>query len=445
MIILKATTESLQLTTSSTANVDYSIAYTDITLTTYAPSSSEGTFSTATTTSILAAPAASTQRQVKLITISNRHATLSNTVIIQKLISATTYNIMSTTTLLAGETLQYMDGQGWLYYSSTGALKTSQTAAGSTTQIQFNNAGTLAGDPNLTWTAATNALAISGANAQIQLAGVSATPPLPSSGNLSVYAQNLAGKMQLLKQSSTGEYEALQSAMWQNNVVMFTSGGSSSSAGVFLGTVGTQTAASSPTPATTSPYTAMRRMQYTNGAIANSQSGIRTEQMFFRGAAAGMGGFFFSCRFGFTTWTTNDRLFVGLTGSVSGNTGNIVTVDPTTVANTIGFGVNTADTAITFMHVDGSTTVTKDTISGQPALASGNAYDAYIYARPNDTTVYYRLENALTGTVIIDSSTTTTLPSNTTFLYAVAAIGNVPATASIAALGINRMYIETTR
>jgi hypothetical protein len=232
--------------------------------------------------------------------------------------------------------------------------------------------------------------------------------------------------------------------LWQNNVVLFTCG-PSTTAGTFMGTVGVQTTASSPTQTVTNPYTAMRRMVYTNPATANQQSGIRTEQMFFRGAAAGMGGFFFACRFGLTTWFSTNRLFIGLTASVSGNTGNIVTVDPTSVANTIGFGLNSGDTAITFMHVDGTTTATKDTIAGQPGLFSGNAYDAYIYARPNDTTVYYRLENALTGTVIVDSSTTTTLPVNTTLLYGIAAIGNVTATIGLAEIGINRLYIETNR
>ncbi|HEY8886059.1 MAG TPA: hypothetical protein VIM31_00985 [Candidatus Microsaccharimonas sp.] len=444
MIILKATTESLQLTTSSAANIDFSVSFADLTTAAFSPSSNEGTIASATLTSILVAPAASTQRQIKLITITNRHATLSNSIIVQKVISATTYNLMPTATLLAGEVIQYLDGQGWLYYSATGALKTSQTAPGSTTQVMFNNAGALSGDPGLTWTNASGSLGITGASARIQLGAVSSVPAAPAASTLEIYSQAIAGKMQLMKQGPSGDAEAVQASLWQNNVVLFTCG-PSATAGTFMGTVGVQTTATSPVQTTTNPYTAMRRMLYTNTAVASQQNGIRTEQMFFRGAATGMGGFFFACRFGLTTWSTNNRLFIGLTGSVSGNTGNIVTVDPTTVANTIGFGVNTADTAITFMHIDGTTTVTSDTISGQPTLASGNAYDAYIYARPNDTTVYYRLENALTGTVIIDSSTTTTLPTNTTLLYGIAAIGNVAATAAIAAIGINRLYIETNR
>ena len=42
MIILKATTESLQLTSSSTANLDYSLSFVDITTTLFALSTNEG-------------------------------------------------------------------------------------------------------------------------------------------------------------------------------------------------------------------------------------------------------------------------------------------------------------------------------------------------------------------------------------------------------------------
>jgi hypothetical protein len=39
------------------------------------------------------------------------------------------------------------------------------------------------------------------------------------------------------------------------------------------------------------------------------------------------------------------------------------------------------------MHNDSVGIATKDAIAGQPALSSNNAYDAYIFCRPNDTTV----------------------------------------------------------
>jgi len=150
MILLKATNETLQMIVTTAANIDFSVSYADITTTSFLPSSNEGSV-VAGTQSILAAPAASTQRQTKLITISNRHASLSNTVAVQKLIASTTYNLTPTVTLLAGETMQYMDGQGWMYYSATGAIKSTQTAAGSNTQVQYSNNGVLSGDAGQPW------------------------------------------------------------------------------------------------------------------------------------------------------------------------------------------------------------------------------------------------------------------------------------------------------
>ncbi|MDB5160333.1 MAG: PHG11b 33 [Candidatus Saccharibacteria bacterium] len=440
MIILKATTESLQIVTSTAAAIDLSVSYTDITTTTFGPSSFEVKITSATTTSIVAAPAASTQRQVKLITITNRDGTLSSAVTIQKNISSVLYNITPTITLLIGETVQYMDGQGWIYYSATGAPKGNQTAAGSNTQLQFNNAGVLAGDSDLTWNNSTNTLAL-GTNPQINMSAVASTPATPGAGTLSLYAQAVAGKMQLAKVGPDGNPEALQAALWQNNTVFWTPG---VAAGVYQGTSGSNLGtAALVLPTTTNLYTAMRRSTFASVVTTtNQQVGIRTENMFWRGNVAGQGGFLFVCRFGFTSWTAGDRLFVGLT---SGTTA-VVTVQPSTVASTIGFAIEAADTAITFLHTDGTPTAVKDVISGQPALANNNAYDAYIYARPNDSTIYYRLDNALTGAILIDTSITATLPVNTTMLAAQAIMSNGANTVvGNATLGVNRLYVETNR
>lgn len=105
MIIL-LTSETLELVTSSTANIDYYISYVDITTTTFAPSSTQGTIASATTTTILSAPGASTQRQIKYINIVNRHATDSNNITLIKNVSATNYQITGTYTLSAGDRLQ---------------------------------------------------------------------------------------------------------------------------------------------------------------------------------------------------------------------------------------------------------------------------------------------------------------------------------------------------
>ncbi len=111
MILLTSTNDTLELVTSSTADVDYFVSFVDITTSAFTPGSSQGTVSSATTTTITAAPASSTQRQVKLITVVNRHATSSNNVIIQKDVSATNYRLTGNYTLAAGEMLR-VDADG---------------------------------------------------------------------------------------------------------------------------------------------------------------------------------------------------------------------------------------------------------------------------------------------------------------------------------------------
>lgn len=123
MILLKETTETLEILTSSTASIDYSIAYVDITTSAFTPSTNEGNISTATTTTVLSAPAASTQRQIKLISVRNRSTTTAQQVTFKKDISATEYYITPTYTLSAGDTLMYTDGQGWKIFDVNGVEK----------------------------------------------------------------------------------------------------------------------------------------------------------------------------------------------------------------------------------------------------------------------------------------------------------------------------------
>jgi hypothetical protein len=122
MIILKATTENLNLVTSSAADIDFSVSFVDITTTTFTPSSQEGKISSATTTDVCSAPASSTQRQVKVIFISNVHASTSNTVTIYKTISGTNYELWSGT-LLAGEFVSMTSEGEFKVYSSGGVQK----------------------------------------------------------------------------------------------------------------------------------------------------------------------------------------------------------------------------------------------------------------------------------------------------------------------------------
>ena len=125
MILLDATNETLEITTTAAVSIDYHVAYADHTTTTFTPGSAEGNIASATTTTAVTAPAASTQRQIKLVSVRNRHASSSQTVTVIKDVAATEYHLTPAVTLLAGEHLLYVDGVGWTHYTADGLVKSS--------------------------------------------------------------------------------------------------------------------------------------------------------------------------------------------------------------------------------------------------------------------------------------------------------------------------------
>jgi hypothetical protein len=438
MILLTGTSDIIRIVTEAGA-IDSHASWVDLSAGVMTPSRTNTTqITTATTTPIVGSPAGSTQRSLKYLSIRNSHATTSNLVSVQHY-DGTNSEVLFKCNLLAGEKIDFIDGHGWVYYAADGSKKATQAAYGSTSQVQYNNGGVLGASSNFTYTVGTNTMGLSGTDPLIKLGGITTEPGMQSSGILAVYAKSVCGKMMLKQVGPSGLDTPLQNAIWQNNTVLYTP---AAAAGVWQGTVGTNMG--TPTiglPTTTNVGTMLRRSQFPSVVTtANQQVGTRTEAMFFRGNAAGIGGFMMATRFMLAKWTTGDRLFIGFT---SGTTA-VVTVDPSSLTNMLGFGVDAADTAISFMHNDASLTCTKDPISGQPSLATNNAYAAYIFCKPNDSTVYYRLDNLTTGTVLIDSSTSTDLPVNTTALTCQAIIGNAAnIVAGDANIGVNRIYIET--
>lgn len=125
-IYLDATTTSLRVTSSAAVSVDYVAHWTDTTTTAFTPGTSNGNISTATTTSIVAAPASSTQRRVYQVSLVNKGTSAQ---VLTPLIdfNGTTRNIGPSVTLGAGESLVYEDGAGWMVLNITGAQKTQAT------------------------------------------------------------------------------------------------------------------------------------------------------------------------------------------------------------------------------------------------------------------------------------------------------------------------------
>jgi hypothetical protein len=155
---------------------------------------------------------------------------------------------------------------------------------------------------------------------------------------------------------------------------------------------------------------------------ANSSGGVRSEQNYwYRGNAAGRGGFDISFRFGIDTTygaATHFRSFVGL-WDVSGGDPS-ATVDPSALVNLIGVGADDGDQNLSLIHNDGSGTATK-TAFGTPgnfparAVGTNRLYELRLYCDANASAINYSMTdvdaaNTETGSISSD------IPANTQFL-----------------------------
>lgn len=144
MLILASTTDLIKVITGSALNLDVHASWLDFNGTTVTPGATDTLISTATTTTVVASPASSTQRNVKTLTFHNRDATSSNLITIEHTSSVgPTTVVLHAITLPAGYTFA-TDGVNWLLLDANGNqvvssntpgryLKTTVVAAGTTT------------------------------------------------------------------------------------------------------------------------------------------------------------------------------------------------------------------------------------------------------------------------------------------------------------------------
>lgn len=451
MILLKATTETLEITTSTTADIDYSVSFADITTTTFTPSTSEGKIVTATTATALAAPGASTQRQVKLLTLTNRHASASNTIIVKKDISATEYNLTPAVTLLAGETMQYMDGRGWVYYSSTGAVKGDQTAAGSNTEVQFNENGRLSSSPGLTFNKVTGALGLQTTGSTINIASSGFTDPAaPPADSLTLFTRNIANRMMTAQIGPSGLSTSLQPLLARNKIGYWNPPGNATTApGVFgltgLTANGTATIRS---VATTSLATRTRRLGYPSTATAGTFAGARLGvAQFSCGSGSPDGSGFMVVE----RWVESDpaavsgrRAFHGMTTTI----GAFTNVEVNALLNIVGVCQLSTDATQWYWLGAGSsaqTAIAVGALVGAPGGNSTTAWELAIFA-PNGiaNTYYLQLTNITTGATATRTMTgaATVIPQSAALLSWNAWATN-NATALAVGIDLCSLYIET--
>lgn len=125
-IELEGSTDALEVVTSSTAQIDYSIKWANRTATALTtPGTSSGAITTATTTTVIAQPSASNWRLVTSLILRNISTTASNIVTVQVDRSATNREVYEAT-LAPSESLAY-DGSAWRVYSSSGMERSLRT------------------------------------------------------------------------------------------------------------------------------------------------------------------------------------------------------------------------------------------------------------------------------------------------------------------------------
>jgi hypothetical protein len=154
MILLTSTSDKIQVITSAAGQVDVHASYIDLASGTVSAGRLNTRISTATTTDVVAAPAASTTRNVKTLKIGNNSATVTNTVTIQHT-DGTNVIVLEQVTLAPLERIGYEEGSGIRVFDSAGREK-------------ITNLGLPAGNSNLADVTASGAATyITGANLQI--------------------------------------------------------------------------------------------------------------------------------------------------------------------------------------------------------------------------------------------------------------------------------------
>lgn len=279
--------------------------------------------------------------------------------------------------------------------------------------------------------------------------GTDSVPTAPASNFAKMWFKSIANRATPKWMAPSGVDQILQDSIYDNNWCLYLPN-NGTTVGLNYGIAWTSAGTvSHPTPATTAPAKTnqMKRTRWANVVTTTNQVlGLTTaaaEKTFWRGNAAGLGGFFFHCRFIVELWpAATVRLFVGL----SDQTTNPVASD-TLAGNCCGLWHDTTEaaTVLNFVRRDG-TTATKTAITLTEALQAGSSFDFYMYAPPNGSAINYALYDIKNDVWrAVDQAITTNLPSSTAFMGPCAAMSNGTAnvTVTTTAFGCARLYCQS--
>jgi hypothetical protein len=271
-------------------------------------------------------------------------------------------------------------------------------------------------------------------------------PAAPAAGNGLLYARNIAGKTMPKWMGPSPDFDyPLQPHVGFNNIAKWM-GGATTVATTFASILGSMpytgaspTAPTIPALASTSLRNSVYRSTISTGATAGGLAYIRGNALrFWRGNAAGLGGFFLVHRFSLSTLQAGMRVFAGLQDTAA----NPTNVDPTTTTTPgkIGLAIN-ANTGN--WNLVRNVTGTAPTIIALGATFPVNNTDLMeliLFAAPNGANIGYRVTNWSTGATV-SGTLTTNIPAATSFMIPTLWITN-NATAAAATLDFISTYLE---
>lgn len=145
MLLLTSTSDKLQIITTAAGQIDVHASYVDLASGVVTAGRLNTRIATATTTDVVASPAASTTRNVKNLKVGNNHATVTNTVTLQHT-DGTNVIILEQATLAPGERMGYEEGTGIRVFDSAGKEKITNLGApvgsANTADVVANGAAT---------------------------------------------------------------------------------------------------------------------------------------------------------------------------------------------------------------------------------------------------------------------------------------------------------------
>ena len=276
----------------------------------------------------------------------------------------------------------------------------------------------------------------------IQLAAQS-DPASPAASNLSIYAKSVAGLVIPEWLSPTDQNTPFQPGLGFNRVAYSEPNGvancTSGSTGFGSTSVG-GTTCTAPAPSSTSLYTSVRLENFSTGTTAGTVNYQKQDVLqVWRGNAAGLGGYFYTMRFGLNTLQSGNRAFVGLADSV----GTPTNVDPTTntTPGKLGMAINANSGDWNFVNNITGTAPTVTNLGSSFPVNTTDLFELIIYCPEDGSTITYRITDETTG-VQTTGSISTNIPAATTFMAPLLWITN-NATAAAAILSFNGWYLQS--